>query len=62
MLKAPTKGVRLKGKNQGDSKCQILDILEVHGQYLGNLASSFPQHLLGPNDVLCVSGLINVFN
>ena len=58
MSKAPTKGVWLKGKNHGDRKCQLVDILKVHGQYLSNFASSFPQHVLGPNNVLRANGLI----
>ena len=48
----------LKGKAPFDRKGQLLNILEVHTHHLSNCQCSFPQHVLGPNDLLRANGLI----
>ena len=47
-----------KGK-PSDQKGNFLDIVEVQTQHLSNCSCSFPEHLLGPHDLLRTIGQIN---
>ena len=45
--------------NVVDHKCQTPNVLEVYTHHLSNYQCSFPQYVLGPNDLLCANGYVN---
>ena len=42
-----------------DHEGQIPNFLEVYTHHLSNCQCSFPDYVLGPNDLLCANGYIN---